>query len=43
MRLFAERVMPVLQHDAAFAHPAPPAPGEVAPAGQRSGGIFAPA
>jgi hypothetical protein len=43
MRLFADRVMPVLQHDAAFAQPASPAPSGTAPAGQRSDGIFAPA
>jgi alkanesulfonate monooxygenase SsuD/methylene tetrahydromethanopterin reductase-like flavin-dependent oxidoreductase (luciferase family) len=43
MRLFADRVMPALQHDAAFAHPASSAPSGAAPAGQRSDGIFAPA
>jgi alkanesulfonate monooxygenase SsuD/methylene tetrahydromethanopterin reductase-like flavin-dependent oxidoreductase (luciferase family) len=43
MRLFADRVMPVLQHDAAFAHPASSAPGEAPSAGPRSEGIFAPA
>jgi alkanesulfonate monooxygenase SsuD/methylene tetrahydromethanopterin reductase-like flavin-dependent oxidoreductase (luciferase family) len=44
MRLFAERVMPVLQHDPAFAGPATGALAE-APrsAGQRSEGVFAPA
>ena len=42
MRLFADRVMPALQRDPAFAHPAAAAPGEAA-AGQRSDGIFAPA
>jgi hypothetical protein len=40
MRLFADRVMPLLQHDGAFAAPA--SAGEAAPAGQ-SEGIFAPA
>ena len=40
MRLFADRVMAVLQHDAAFAAAAQA--GEVTPAGQ-SEGIFAPA
>jgi alkanesulfonate monooxygenase SsuD/methylene tetrahydromethanopterin reductase-like flavin-dependent oxidoreductase (luciferase family) len=43
MRLFADRVMPMLQHDPAFAHPASSAPSGAAPAGQRSDGIFAPA
>jgi hypothetical protein len=43
MRLFADRVMPALQHDAAFAQPAAPAPSGASPAGQRSDGIFAPA
>jgi len=42
MRLFAERVMPVLQRDAAFAHPAVPASSATS-AGPRSDGIFAPA
>jgi hypothetical protein len=43
MRLFADRVMPVLQRDPAFAGPAPePAAGEQAPA-PRAGGVFAPA
>jgi hypothetical protein len=40
MRLFADRVMRVLQRDAAFAAPA--RAGEAAPVGQ-SEGIFAPA
>jgi hypothetical protein len=43
MRLFADRVLPVLQRDAAFAQPASSAPSDVPPAGQRSDGIFAPA
>jgi len=43
MRLFADRVMPVLQHDAAFAQSAPSGPSEAASAGPRSDGIFAPA
>ena len=41
MRLFADRVMPVLQRDRAFAAPASaaaPAPGEARPTG-----VFAPA
>jgi alkanesulfonate monooxygenase SsuD/methylene tetrahydromethanopterin reductase-like flavin-dependent oxidoreductase (luciferase family) len=44
MRLFADRVMPVLQRDPAFAGPAAGAPAEtpVTP-GQRAGGVFAPA
>ena len=42
MRLFADRVMPALQRDAAFAAPATAAPGEGSPVGQ-SEGIFAPA
>ena len=42
MRLFAERVMPALQHDAAFAHPGAAAPSAVS-AGPRPDGIFAPA
>ena len=39
MRLFAERVMPVMQHDATFAGPA------VVPerSGKRHGDVFAPA
>src|SRR5262245_48219309 len=41
MRLFAERVMPVLQRDPAFAAPPALAP-EEAPAA-RAGGVFAPA
>jgi alkanesulfonate monooxygenase SsuD/methylene tetrahydromethanopterin reductase-like flavin-dependent oxidoreductase (luciferase family) len=40
MRLFAERVMPVLQRDAAFA---PPAASAVAESRESSTGIFAPA
>jgi alkanesulfonate monooxygenase SsuD/methylene tetrahydromethanopterin reductase-like flavin-dependent oxidoreductase (luciferase family) len=43
MRLFADRVMPALQRDPAFAHPATSTPSGAAPAGQRSDGIFAPA
>jgi alkanesulfonate monooxygenase SsuD/methylene tetrahydromethanopterin reductase-like flavin-dependent oxidoreductase (luciferase family) len=43
MRLFADRVMPALQRDAAFAAPASPGAGEASGAGQRSEGIFAPA
>jgi len=43
MRLFADRVMPVLQHDAAFAQASSPAPSEAASAGPRADGIFAPA
>jgi hypothetical protein len=42
MRLFADRVMPVLQRDAAFAAPVAPGAGEATPVGQ-SEGIFAPA
>jgi hypothetical protein len=42
MRLFADRVMPVLQRDAAFAAPAASGPAEASPVGQ-SEGIFAPA
>ena len=43
MRLFADRVMPVLQRDPAFAGPAKPAePGSVAPS-ERPAGVFAPA
>ena len=42
MRLFADRVLPVLQRDPAFAAPASSGPSEAAPAGQ-SEGIFAPA
>ena len=43
MRLFADRVMPVLQRDPAFASPAKPAePGSVAPS-ERPAGVFAPA
>jgi alkanesulfonate monooxygenase SsuD/methylene tetrahydromethanopterin reductase-like flavin-dependent oxidoreductase (luciferase family) len=42
MRLFADRVMPVLQRDAAFARPASRASGEPS-AGQPAEGIFAPA
>ena len=43
MRLFADRVMPVLQRDAAFAGPAAPGAGAAAPAGPRAEGLFAPA
>jgi len=43
MRLFADRVMPVLQRDPAFARPAAPAPGAAPSTGPRSDGIFAPA
>jgi hypothetical protein len=42
MRLFADRVMPVLQRDAAFGAPASSGPSEASPVGQ-SEGIFAPA
>ena len=42
MRLFADRVMPALQRDAAFAAPVAPGAGEATPVGQ-SEGIFAPA
>jgi hypothetical protein len=43
MRLFADRVMPVLQRDAAFARPASCGPGHAPAPGDRSDGIFAPA
>ena len=44
MRLFADRVMPVLQRDAAFAAPTLPALGEASSAtSQRAAGVFAPA
>jgi len=44
MRLFAERVMPVLQRDPAFTAPAPGAAAEAPVAsGPRAGGVFAPA
>jgi alkanesulfonate monooxygenase SsuD/methylene tetrahydromethanopterin reductase-like flavin-dependent oxidoreductase (luciferase family) len=44
MRLFADRVMPVLQRDPAFARPAVTAPGEASSASSpRAEGIFAPA
>ena len=44
MRLFADRVMPVLQRDRAFAGHATAAPAEMpAAAGQRSEDVFAPA
>ena len=43
MRLFTDRVMPVLQHDPAFARPASSAQTGSAPADPRSDGIFAPA
>jgi alkanesulfonate monooxygenase SsuD/methylene tetrahydromethanopterin reductase-like flavin-dependent oxidoreductase (luciferase family) len=42
MRLFADRVMPVLQRDAAFGAPGSSGPSEASPVGQ-SEGIFAPA
>jgi hypothetical protein len=42
MRLFADRVMPVLQRDAAFATPAAPAAAD-APAEPSQEGVFAPA
>jgi hypothetical protein len=43
MRLFADRVMPVLQRDAAFAGPAAGSPAEApVTTGQREG-VFAPA
>jgi alkanesulfonate monooxygenase SsuD/methylene tetrahydromethanopterin reductase-like flavin-dependent oxidoreductase (luciferase family) len=44
MRLFADRVLPVLQRDAAFANHAPVAPAD-APAGhgQQAEDVFAPA
>jgi alkanesulfonate monooxygenase SsuD/methylene tetrahydromethanopterin reductase-like flavin-dependent oxidoreductase (luciferase family) len=44
MRLFADRVMPVLQRDAAFVAPPLPDLGEVSSTtGQRAAGVFAPA
>jgi hypothetical protein len=43
MRLFADRVMPVLQRDPAFASARPGAGGEVRLSGAPSGGVFAPA
>jgi hypothetical protein len=43
MRLFADRVMPALQRDAAFAPPAAPAPAAPPPTGPRAEGLFAPA
>jgi len=39
MRLFADRAMPALQHDPAFAHPESSAPGDAPPAGQCSDGF----
>jgi hypothetical protein len=42
MRLFADRVMPALQRDAAFTGPAEPGASEGSPVGQ-SEGVFAPA
>jgi hypothetical protein len=39
MRLFADRAMPALQHDLAFAHPSSSAPGDAPPAGQCSDGF----
>jgi alkanesulfonate monooxygenase SsuD/methylene tetrahydromethanopterin reductase-like flavin-dependent oxidoreductase (luciferase family) len=43
MRLFAQRVMPVLQRDPAFAAPATVAAAAGTPIGQRTEGVFAPA
>jgi alkanesulfonate monooxygenase SsuD/methylene tetrahydromethanopterin reductase-like flavin-dependent oxidoreductase (luciferase family) len=43
MRLFAERVVPVLQRDRAFADAAASGPAAAFPAGQSTGAIFAPA
>jgi alkanesulfonate monooxygenase SsuD/methylene tetrahydromethanopterin reductase-like flavin-dependent oxidoreductase (luciferase family) len=43
MRLFADRVMPRLQRDAAFAGPATAAPDAATPTGPRAEGLFAPA
>jgi alkanesulfonate monooxygenase SsuD/methylene tetrahydromethanopterin reductase-like flavin-dependent oxidoreductase (luciferase family) len=43
MRLFADRVMPVLQRDRAFAAPPAAAGGSTAPAAPSATGIFAPA
>jgi alkanesulfonate monooxygenase SsuD/methylene tetrahydromethanopterin reductase-like flavin-dependent oxidoreductase (luciferase family) len=44
MRLFADRVMPVLQRDAAFARPAIATPAEaLATTSARAAGVFAPA
>jgi alkanesulfonate monooxygenase SsuD/methylene tetrahydromethanopterin reductase-like flavin-dependent oxidoreductase (luciferase family) len=43
MRLFADRVLPVLQRDPAFAHPSVPVAPEAAAEGSRPDGIFAPA
>jgi hypothetical protein len=44
MRLFADRVMPVLQRDAAFARPATAPPAEAPEtASMRAAGVFAPA
>jgi alkanesulfonate monooxygenase SsuD/methylene tetrahydromethanopterin reductase-like flavin-dependent oxidoreductase (luciferase family) len=43
MRLFADRVMPLLQRDAAFSPPAPSGPPEASSAEPRADGIFAPA
>jgi alkanesulfonate monooxygenase SsuD/methylene tetrahydromethanopterin reductase-like flavin-dependent oxidoreductase (luciferase family) len=43
MRLFAERVMPTLQRDRAFAAPSSGAPGETAVSAPAATGIFAPA
>jgi hypothetical protein len=43
MRLFADRVMPVLQRDPAFRAPASCAAEAAAAPGQRAEGVFAPA
>jgi hypothetical protein len=44
MRLFADRVMPVLQRDAAFSRPATETPAEaLGAASARTTGVFAPA
>lgn len=43
LRLFADRVMPVLQRDRAFATPAAASGGSAAPAAPSPAGIFAPA
>src|SRR5262249_49169340 len=43
MRLFADRVMPVLQRDPAFAASARTAPGDAPAPAARTSGVFAPA
>jgi hypothetical protein len=44
MRLFADRVLPVLQRDAAFANHAPIAPADASAGnGQQAEDVFAPA